>query len=1677
MKKEKAKCKAAYTRNLHKLSDLLDGDIELPSRREIKDQREKLSIIQEKLFIIYSDLYGLYKDMDDVRAAKIADEMDSIEDSFSKIIEKAQEYLNCHSDVMWGTGSEASDWDTHSSMQELNEDPMDTNTVLKNPTGPLAHDPYPQPPNTEPKYKFCPPLYPNEKPLDLTVKMTENPTLKQNCEISSIGGTKGVRDVTLGHQGHQENRTENCSEVKELGNDMWKQLKRVQIPVFSGDKRRYEPWKAAFVACIDKAPATAEYKLLQLRQYLSGEALKCIENLGHSAVAYEKAKERLDRKFGGQRRQVAIYLDELESFKPLNENSGNMVKEIERFADLLDIAIVNLKEIGRVEELGNGSLYQKIQRKLPEQMLARYHRWVFENSKEESMETLRYWVIQEAEFQTIAAETIRGLTLKESSKYSEPKRRTQYTNFANDKSSTTTRESNQGRQKRQFVCKHCGGSHGIWKCNDFQKLNVSQRWDFAKQFRLCYRCLGDSHIGQQCPRSKVCGVSGCKEIHHNLLHKDKRNQSSVNTGNNADANQKNETSLKRPMEGDTRPNNIQTMTTSHKPDFCVLRTVPVIVKNGNRTIKVNARLDDASTKTYINADIAAELGLSGQVESVNVNVLNGNIKTFETMPVTFELQSVNGRITQQVSAFTAERVTGDMKVIQWSKHSAKYEHLKALDFPEPGQRTIVDLLIGIDYPDLHYSYHDIKGQPGEPVARLTPLGWTCVGNPNQNCENRSNFSTFFIRNEKDTDSLNTTLNKFWEVEEFPTSVVHHVKPEDKSCLDQMETSLQFENGHYEVAIPWKEKNTELPNNYSQAVNRLENTEKRLLKNPEIGESYSNTIKQYVEKDYIRKVEGAELCEAGWFLPHFPVIRPDKATTKTRIVFDASAKYEGISLNDKIHQGPKLQNELFNVLLRFRKYPIGLICDIAEMYLRIGLAKDDRPFHRFLWRELETSRPPDQYEFNRVVFGVNSSPFQAQYVVQQHAKALRDLYPLAAETILKSTYMDDSMDSVMTEEKGIELYNQLNQVWEKAGMHARKWLSNSEKVLQGVPVEDRASEVDLESGHLPATKTLGLIWVAKEDEFTFKVSQIPDNFVCTKRNFLKKIASLFDPLGFLAPYTIRAKILLQEMWTSGLDWDDKLDEHLINQSMKWFTELNELEEIRVPRCLSYTQKPHDTVVLHVFTDASKDAYGAVVYAKYAHENGSIDGSIVTAKSKVAPLLAVSIPRLELMGAILGCRLGLTVAETLDIDSTQIVFWSDSMNVLWWIRGRSRNFKPFVANRIGEIQSKTNPEQWRYVPTKKNPADYLTRGKSVTELAESDMWWKGPDFLEKPETEWPENKIATEEQPEMKAEMKRNASTMCTVVSATDNSKQDTTENSDPRNEAEDRLNPERFSDWTRLVRVKAWVNRFVRNCKLDSESRIKTELQPEEIETSELQIIRKAQKESFHDEYKNLVSGKEMPRNSKLLTLRPKLDDDKVMRCDGRLKHAEFLSYNVRHPILLPRKHCVTRLIVKHYHELGKHCSGTNQTLSALSARFWIIAGREEIRDWERECAKCRLLKAKPTSQIMAPLPENRIKVPLRAFSSVAVDYGGPFVTVQGRGKRREKRYLCLFTCLSCRAVHLEVAFGLDTDSFLNAFYRMVNRRGLPELVIFDNGTNFKGAVRELRELVEQLDQSKIQEST
>ncbi|XP_052809477.1 uncharacterized protein LOC128237941 [Mya arenaria] len=783
----------------------------------------------------------------------------------------------------------------------------------------------------------------------------------EECDSSYEKGAKEYhrkqKEISTGQESH------GAEEESKIGKDLWKQLKKVSIPIFHGNKIKFPAWKAAYYSCVDSAEhCSAEYKLLQLRQYLGGEALASIENLGHSAAAYDAAKERLERKYGGTKRIVNRFLDELEKFPPLkNEN----VKGLENFADLLDIAVINLKEVDHVEDLNDGSLYYRLMKKLPQSI--RYNRNVHEQELVEGVETLRTFVNQEAEYAVNAEETIYGLT--------------------------------------------------------------------------------NHHFNRQ----------------------------------------------------------------TEKPARSYF---------GNTDQK---------------KDVIAELGISGEKQTVEVNVINGKTERFDTMEANFTLLDTSKNFEIEMTVQTTKNVTGRLQASDWNRNAKKWSHLQGINFPRIGKRSKVDLLIGLDYVELHRSLGEIQSENGSPVARLTPLGWTCVGPTN---EHQTNFFTFHINN----DEMDNTLQKFWEIENEGVQEKSVMSMKDRDIYESTEKTMKFEDNHYVVEIPWKENRNELLNNYEMAKRRLESTEKKLRKEPVVEKMYNETIQGYLTKGYIEKVETDEkeesLKENNWLLPHFPVVKMNKDTTKVRIVFDASASCKGASLNDVIEQGPSLQNNLFDVLLRFRRDKIAVACDIQEMYLRVGIIPPDRRFHRFLWRpspELE----PDVYQFNRLVFGVNASPFLAQFVSQYNARLYENEYPLAAETVLKSTYMDDSMDSVDNDKVAIRLYKELTALWEKAGMDARKWISNSKTVLEQIPVEHRAKTVDLQKNELPKVKTLGVTWVPEEDIFSFEFTAVDENKRMTKREYLKKISTLFDPLGLLTPYNIRAKMLMQDIWISGVDWDEKV----------------------------------------------------------------------------------------------------------------------------------------------------------------------------------------------------------------------------------------------------------------------------------------------------------------------------------------------------------------------------------------------------------------------------------------------------------------------------------------------------------------------------------------------------------
>ena len=377
------------------------------------------------------------------------------------------------------------------------------------------------------------------------------------------------------------------------------------------------------MACVGNTSANPEIKILHLRQYLKGEALATVESLGFTASSYQAAIARLDRKCGGSRRQVAIYLEEIDAFPAMKQGKAS---ELQRFADIIDVAVVNLKDSGKAYELQDGVLYSKLQAKLSTSMLTQYNRWWHNQQKSPHVETLLEWVNLEAEFATDAVETIEGIGKPQNTK---PQRRegTQRTFHSSDASPS----GGSAKSTKSLVCASCRGDHPVWKCKAFKDSTVTQRWNVAKRAGLCYRCLASGHSDKTCTWGKTCGVEGCSDRHNRLLHGASSSGSELPSTSSSSTSSDQvtccTTSVPASDENDGDTAAVSTYVET-KPRMCVsLRTVPVVLSNGNRKVQVNAMLDDGSTASYVSSAVAAELGVQSPPKHVTVCVLNGVTKS------------------------------------------------------------------------------------------------------------------------------------------------------------------------------------------------------------------------------------------------------------------------------------------------------------------------------------------------------------------------------------------------------------------------------------------------------------------------------------------------------------------------------------------------------------------------------------------------------------------------------------------------------------------------------------------------------------------------------------------------------------------------------------------------------------------------------------------------------------------------------------------------------------------------------------------------------------------------------------------------------------------------------------------------------------------------------------------
>ena len=520
-RKDKAKGKLNFTRSLNNLLLIADSK-NLPSRSEVCDACHSMDLCMEIVMEGLSNFTSFYIKIKELQKAyMVVSEMEKIETDFSSAYTIVWACLDSlESDKSSNLSidlerrsliNEDTETDTYRNQQDiaLNQTLNKVGTFKQNSIRESINKTSTTSCNSlKSQNKSC--KVQGDRPVD---RVTANHCpeavlhkLKNSVNTEKPNRNAGIFTPTDGFA------------TPNIGYDMWTQLQPVQIPIFSGDKRSYPSWKAAFMACVDSAPITQEYKMLQLRQYVSEEALIAIENLGYSPAAYEAAKDRLERKYGGKRRQKVGFMEDLEKFQPILPGNA---EELERFADLLDITTINLRELGEHQDLGDGYLYIQLQRKFPQSLLARYHRWLFENNMTESVVALQTWVLQESHFQTIASETINGLTGHTSNTHL-----TQLTPNIVGKRTFFIRTEASATQQIQ-PCQACKEQHRIWQCKVFTQKDVSERWNVAKRFQLCYRCLAEGHHGKSCPRPRRCGKNGCHKVHHRLLHLHKNTRRSA----------------------------------------------------------------------------------------------------------------------------------------------------------------------------------------------------------------------------------------------------------------------------------------------------------------------------------------------------------------------------------------------------------------------------------------------------------------------------------------------------------------------------------------------------------------------------------------------------------------------------------------------------------------------------------------------------------------------------------------------------------------------------------------------------------------------------------------------------------------------------------------------------------------------------------------------------------------------------------------------------------------------------------------------------------------------------------------------------------------------------------------------------------------------------------------------
>lgn len=1391
----------------------------------------------------------------------------------------------------------------------------------------------------------------------------------------------------------------------------------INLPEFSGAYKEWLPFYDAFNNLIHQNKSLDDcQKFHYLKSCLKGEASRSVESLTISETNYLSAWCLLQKRYRNTRLIVQSHVQSImhtpEITKASSESLRKLINDVTSNIEALRVLEI---DVDACDVFVNSVVVSK---------LDNYTRREFEN-------TLTAELPSRAEL--IAFLEKKCITMESMSQDQKPK--TPINPIAKSRFPIVHRTAHIATSK--FACNYCQKKHSIIKCNEFLALSVNERQKQSKKRNLCAKCLRDNHPTAECKSNSSCRVCN-KPDHHTFLHQDAVAEPENSSSGNSSSQQ---FGINNHCSQTREPN-------------VILSTAVVLVEDSDGNYhKCRCLLDMGSQLNLISKEVCQTLKLKTSKTNMSVHGVNeicSNISEITDV----HIRSAYNQYSEKIRCYVTDKVTVNIPINSFDISNLKLPNVCLAD-PEFNNCGPVDLILNAEIFWSILCPGRIKLSNPHLYLSQTLLGWVVGGALSNPTENNLGISCHAAVRDNNL-TLNNIMQKFWTEQDLPETGPKWTAEEIK-CENHFLNTCRRDpaDGRFVVSLPFKSDKANLGDSSQIALKRFISLENKFRKEPQFKEKYVEAFNENLKLGIIEEIPENEIIrDPVFYLPHSGVAKKSsKSNDKVRIVFDGSAKSSnGQSLNDNLLTGPNLQNDLFNILVGFRMHQIVISCDMEKMFLQVKVRDTDKDYQRLFWRPSEAV-PLKHYRITRLVFGLTNSPYTAMRCVRQIAEESKSVFPKVSQVLLHDIFMDDILCGADTVEEAIELRKQLVLVLRESCFTLSKWVSNDIRVLCD-PVHSERKAVMLDFENTNDAKVLGLWWNPKTDTLHYRVQKpiIPERL--TKRVMLSNIARLYDPIGIIAPLVIKAKILMQSLWSLKLGWDDVVPAEIRTAWETYVHELDCLNLLKIPR--KVLPSPDSENELIAFSDASLRAYGAIVYLKSTDKTGQVNLNLICSKTRVCPIKVETLPRLELCAALLAARMVHKLSNALRIKISNKYYFTDSMIVLHYIKSEANLYQVFVANRISQIQQLSDKSQWYHVESKQNPADLVSRGAYANQFIDLHFYWNGPLFLSQDLSSYALQHMTPTISEGTVPERRK-----VVLVSPT----------------IEEMPVLTKISSFTKLKRIIAYVWRFVNNARSKRVDRLQGPLQIIELNQSQDTIIKTVQAQTFSREIGALIKQQVIGKQSKLYNLDPFVDSKGILRVGGRLRNA-FLPYETKHPAVLPAKHHITKLLIELEHISLLH-AGPSQTLASLRTKFWPLKAKGEVRRVIHSCMRCFRVAPRLLSQKMGNLPSDRLE-PCRPFLKVGIDYLGPLYIKQGnkRSKTKVKVWVALFVCMVSKAVHLEVVGDLTTECFINVLKRMTARRGKISDIYCDNATTFVGAKNELRNIAKliqnQINNSDIQ---